>query len=286
MMILVTGATGTNGREVVNRLIAAGQAVRALVRDPPKARELADAGAELVRGDLGDAASLKAAFSGADAAFFVAAVDARFVGWFRNFLDGALATGKQLRIVKFSGMGSSVDSPAEIMRQHGQTDEVLAASGLPYTILRPNAFYQNMLWSAQSIKEQGAFYLPMGNARQSLVDVRDIANVASRVLTTGGYEGKAYDITGPESLSYHDVAKTLSAVLGKPVKYVEVPAAAAVDAMLKTGMPEWNARAVGELYTAFVERGYAEITSAIEEITGRAPTSFEQFARDHASVFQ
>src|SRR5439155_6799006 len=122
------------------------------------------------------------------------------------------------QVVKLSAMGAG-DPGSEILRQHGETDELLKASGVPWTILRPNSFHQNLLWSAASIRERGEFHLPLRDARQSLVDVRDLAAVAERALTEPGHEGKTYDFTGPESLSYADVAATLSAVRGRPVRY-------------------------------------------------------------------
>jgi uncharacterized protein YbjT (DUF2867 family) len=283
-MILVVGATGTNGREVVGRLADAGQAVRALVRNPAKAGELNRPNVELVAGDLGNPSSLDAAMAGVDRAFFLAPVDQRYVAWFRNFLDAAKRAGKP-HVVKFSGMGASTDSPSELMRQHAETDAALAASGLPYTILQPNSFYQNMLWSVATIKDQGAFYLPVGEARQSLVDVRDIAAVAVAVLRGSGHEGQTYEITGPESLSYHDVAAKLSAALGKPVNYVPVPPEAALESMLKSGMPEWNARAVTDLYGAFATGAYARTTDTAGRLSGKAPIPFEQFVRDFAAAF-
>jgi uncharacterized protein YbjT (DUF2867 family) len=182
-------------------------------------------------------------------------------------------------------MGASIDSPAEILRQHGETDKALIDSHLPYTILRPNSFYQNMLLSAATIKEHGAFYLPMKSARQSLVDVRDIAAVSVQVLTGTGHEGKTYDITGPESLSYHDVADKLSEVLGRSIRYMDVPPETAFDSMLKAGMPKWNASAVTELYGTFAAGEAAGTTDTVERITGRAPVSFDQFARDYAAAF-
>ena len=142
-----------------------------------------------------------------------------------------------------------------------------------------------MLWSAGTIKDHGAFYLPMGDARQSLVDVRDIADVAVGVLTGSGHEGKTYEITGPESLTYHEVAGKLSAALGKPVRYVDVPPEAALDSMLKAGMPEWNARAVTELYGVFAAGLASGTTDTVVRVTGHGPIPFERFARDHAGAF-
>jgi uncharacterized protein YbjT (DUF2867 family) len=283
-MILVIGATGTNGRVVIERLLAAKQPVRALVRDRSKAIDIGKGQIELVQGDLDQPASLDAALAGVERAFFVAAVDQRYARWFGNFLAAARRAGTS-HIVKFSGMGARVDSPSELMRQHGETDQALADSGVAFTILRPNSFYQNMFWSAESIKSQGAFYLPMGNARQSFVDVRDIASVAAAVLTHKGHEGKTYEITGPDSLSYQEVADTLTAVLGKPIRYIDVPPEAALESMLKSGMPDWNARAVSDLYATFAAGLAARTTDTVEQITGTRPISFEQFAREHAAAF-
>ncbi len=283
-MILVIGATGTNGREVLQRLAGAGHRVRALVRNPAKADGLGLPNVELVQGDLGEPATLDRAFKGVRRAFVVTAVDQRAGEWFRNAFAAAKRAGKP-HVVKFSGMGAGTADSA-LLRQHGETDEMLRASGLPYTILRPNSFFQNMLWSAGTIKDHGAFYLPMRDGRQSLVDVRDIAAVAVKVLTEPRHEGQVYEITGPESLSYTDVAATLSRVLGKPVKYVDVPPEAARDAMLKAGMPKWNAEAVTELYGAFATSQFGYTTDTVERITGQPPIRFEQWAKENIAAFQ
>lgn len=284
-MILVVGATGTNGREVVDRLAAAGARVRALVRNPAKAADLRKANVELVEGNLDDPSSLDAALAGVDRAFFVAAVDQRYVGWFRNFLDAARRAGTA-HVVKFSAMGADTESPSEILRQHAETDRMLVTSGLVHTILQPNSFHQNILWSAGTIKDAGAFYMPLKDARQSLVDVRDIADMAVAVLTGTGHEGLTYELTGPESLSFHEVAATLSKVIGKPVKYVDVPPEAARQSMLQGGMPAWNATAVTELLEIFASGLAGRTTDTVERITGKKPISFEQFARDHAALLR
>jgi len=282
-MILVIGATGTNGREVVQRLAGAGHRVRALVRDPAKAGGLKMANVELVQGDLDNPASLDRAFGGVSRAFVVTAVDQRAVGWCRNAFDAAKRVGTP-HVVKFSGMGVGVADVA-LLRQHAETDEMLMASGLPYTILRPNSFFQNMLWSAGTIKDHGAFYLPMRDGKQSLVDVRDIAAVAVKVLTGPGHEGQVYEISGPEPLSYADVAATLTRVLGKAVRYVDVPPEAARDSMLQAGMPAWNADAVTELYGAFATGQFGYTTDVVERIIGQPPIPFERFAKENATAF-
>ena len=221
---------------------------------------------------------------GVDRVFFLGPVHPKFEEWFGNVLDAARRAGR-VHVVKFSAMGAGPEAPSEIMRMHGRTDEALVASGLPYTILRPNSFHQNMLWSATTIRDQGAFYQPIGDARQSFVDVRDIADVAVAALTGSGLEGRTLEITGPEALSFHDVAATLSAVLGRTITYVPVSLNDAYDGMIHAGMPEWNARELRNLYGAFATGAYARTTDEIVRVTGRPPIAFDRFARDHAAAF-
>ncbi len=283
--ILVAGATGTNGSELLRQLAEKGVGARALVRDPVRAAGLANEFVELVRGDLSDPSSLQAAFDGIEKAYIVAAVHQDTERWFQNFFAAAREAGVA-QLVKFSGMRADVDSPSEIIRQHGGSDQALVESGVPYTILRPNSFYQNMLWQAEAIRASGQFYLPIGDARQSQVDVRDIAEATVRILTEEGHENKAYDITGPESISYFDVAETLSEVLDKPVTYVPVPIEAAEASMLEAGMPAWDAHALAEIQGLFATGIYAEVTPDLEQLLGRRPRSFADFARDFASAFR
>lgn len=283
-MILVVGATGTNGREVATRVAQAGKQVRALVRNPAKAADLRFPNIEFVQGDLDDQSSLDRALEGVQRAFIVTPVEERSSRWFGSFFEAAKRAGTP-HVVKFSAMGAG-DPDSELLRRHGETDQLLRDSGIPYTILQPNSFYQNMFLSAETIKDQGAFYLPMKNGMQSLVDVRDIAAVAVEVLTGAGHEGQTYRITGPKSLSYYDIAGVLSRVLGKPVKYVDVPPEAAKDAMLRAGMSPWSATAVMELFGVFASGRYADTTDTVARITGRPPITFEQFARDFAGVFR
>ena len=283
-MILVVGATGTNGREVVHRLADSGQSVRALVRNPDKAGELRRPGVEIAAGELGDAGSLDAALQGVDHAFLVMAVDPKHAEWAGNFVEAARRSGSP-HVVKFSAMGADAGTPVELLRQHGQSDALLVGSGLPYTLLRPNSFYQNMFWSAATIKDHGAFYLPLGEARQSQLDVRDIASVAVKALTEPGHEGKAHELTGPDALTFHEVADQLSRATGKPVRYVPVTPAAAEDSMRQAGMSGWHVRALGELYAYFASGQAARVSDAIERVTGRPPIRFDQFAKDFASAF-
>ncbi|HYG81732.1 MAG TPA: hypothetical protein VD861_15150, partial [Pyrinomonadaceae bacterium] len=145
---------------------------------------------------------------------------------------------------------------------------------------------QNSFMFAPTIKSQGAFYAPFGDARVSYVDARDVASVAFHALTEDGHEGKAYEITGPQALSYHDIARELSAALGREVKYVEVPIEAARAAMVSAGMQEWTADTLVELFNFYKDGRADHVRDTVREVTGRDPITFAQFAKDHAQAFQ
>lgn len=138
---------------------------------------------------------------------------------------------------------------------------------------------------AGSIKAQGVFYQPAGDAKISHIDARDIARVAVKTLTTPGHEGKAYDLSGPQALSYTEAAEILSRVLGKKVTYVAVTDEAAKAGMLSGGIPEFYADCLVDLYQFYRKGGGDGVTTAVKDVTGRAPITFEQFVKEHASAF-
>jgi uncharacterized protein YbjT (DUF2867 family) len=283
-MILVTGATGNNGQELVRQLTASGYEVRALVRNPLEAAQLRGPNLEPVVGDFDKPETLETALRGADRAFLLTPVAERFVQWQKDFVEAARRAAVR-HLVKFSGMGASFDANSELLRLHHQTDVILRKSDIPFTILQPNSFYQNALSFVATIREQGKFYWPLKNTPQSIVDIRDISAVAAKVLTTSGHEGKTYVITGPEALTFQQVAEKLSFVLGRKIDYVDVPLDAAADGMRKSGMPEWNVRVVTELLGYFASGQAATVTNTIPSLLCRSAISFEQFANDHRAAF-
>jgi uncharacterized protein YbjT (DUF2867 family) len=282
-MILVTGATGNNGSEIVKQLSAAGAPVRALVRNPAKAAAIKGPNVEIFEGDLGKPATLDAAMAGVERVLLCSGFSSDEVDMQGNMVKAARRAGSP-HMVKFSVIGADPTSPYRILSDHGQIEKQIEASGLPFTHLRPNSFMQNLLMFAGSIK-QGSFALPAGEARMSTVDIRDIAAVAVQVLTGSGHEGKTYDITGPEALSYGDMARKLTAVLGRPIQYINLTPADFKSGMLQWGVPEWMADGMNELYASYT--GYqAAVTDVVARIGKKPPTTFDQFARDFASVFQ
>ena len=284
--ILVTGATGTVGGFLVRKLGAAGVQARALVRGREKAEAIEKLGLEAAVGDLSRPETLGPALAGVEKVFLLSAPEERQAELQNNLVRAAAAAGVR-HIVKLSaiGVGGELDALA-IGRVHRETEEEIERAGLAHTHLRPNGFMQNTFMFAQTIKAQGAFYAPFGAAKVSYVDARDVAAVAFHALTEDGHEGKAYEITGPQALSYYDIAGELSAALGREVKYVEVPPEAARAAMVSMGMKEWIADGLMELFNFYKDGRADRVRDTVREVTGRDPISFAQFAKDFAQAFQ
>ena len=283
-MILVSGATGLVGGELVRLLREQGEPVRALVRSPAKAPAVEEHGAEVALGDLGRPDSLDSALQGVERVFIMCGSDARQIELEGNLIDAAARAGVG-HAVKLSAIGAGLESPVAFARWHAEIEHHLERSGLPYTHLRPNGFMQDMLGNAPAIQEQGVIYAPMGNGRVSYIDARDVSAVAARALTSEGHEGRVYELTGPEALSNHDVAKRISEAIGKEVTYVDVPPEQARQGMLDTGMPEFYVDAILNLFD-FYRQGSADgVTGDVEQVTGRPPRSYADFARDYAEAF-
>jgi uncharacterized protein YbjT (DUF2867 family) len=283
--ILVTGATGNIGSEVVKQLSVTGANVRAAVRRSTDVDEIKGAKVELVEFDFDKPEIIGAAFKGVEKLFLLTPFVPNMVEMGANLVERAKKVGIK-HIVRLSGMGADIEPGITLGRWHREVEKMVEASGIPYTILRPNGFMQNYAnFMGHTIKTQSAFYLPLGDSKTSYVDTRDIASVAVEVLTKSGHEGKAYNITGPDSLSNYQIAEILSTVIGRKINYVNVSDDDARKGMQGAGMPDWMVDALMELYT--IQRaGYAsDISPVVEQVTGKKPISFAQFARDYAYAF-
>ena len=285
-MILVTGATGTNGIEIVKLLSRSGVRCRALVRNRQKILTFSDLpGVEVVEGDLSRQESLAPALDGVDRALLCSSIGPDLAELQGNFVRAAKKAGVR-HIVKFSGMDADPHCEWRFLRWHGIAEKELEDSGLAFTHLQPNQFMQVYLRFQATIASQGKFYAASKHSRVSPVDVRDIAAVALAVLTGTGHEGKKYVITGPEALTYADVADKLSAAIGRKVLYVDVPLEAAKQAILDSGAPEWFAEGQMEQYRFRWQGKQSRVTSTIADVARNKPILFEDFAGDYASYFR
>jgi uncharacterized protein YbjT (DUF2867 family) len=284
-MILVTGATGRVGSELVRQLSADGVPVRALVRDSARAEAIGGPGVELAEGDLLDAASLDEALDGVDRLFLLTAFIPDQETPARNAIAAAVRAGG-IHVVRMSAVGALEGSPFATGGGFARTERLLRQSGLEWTVLQPHAFMQNLLANAGSIVAEGVLYGTSGEGRIGTVDTRDVAAVARTVLTEPGHAGRTYVLTGPEALSYGDIAATLAAVLGRDVRYVDVPPDRYEQTLLGFGLPEPLAADIRVLYGEIFRSGGGDlVTTHVEDVTREQPRSFEEFVRDHAAAF-
>ena len=274
-MILVIGAGSRTGQALVPLLRATAVPLRILTR----AADPAD-GRDAVAGDLADPATLDRAMAGVEKVFLLSSAAPDELAWHRNAIDAAARAGVS-QLVRSSILGADPASPARFLRDHGQADERLRASGVPATILRPNFYLHNVtaLWPP-TLDPQGNYYAPAGDATLSMVDARDVAAVAARVLSEDGHIGQAYDVTGPEALGHGAACEKLGRRLGRPVRYVPVDDDAARAAMLSAGLGEWLADALIELYQDYRRSGttgYASLVhGTVLDVTGARPRTLDQ----------
>ena len=289
-MIVVTGASGNAGSQVVRALAARGERVRAFVRDPGRARQVLGEDAELAVGDFADPASVRAALEGADALLLSCADDPRRVGWETATIDAAVAAGVR-RIVKLSAAAAEPGSPVAFWDWHGQVEQYLRSCGTGWVILRANWYMSNLLAAASAVAAEGRLYAPAGHARIAMIDPRDVGAAAAAVLcspghgASAGHEGQTYLLTGPRAITYDEVAAGLSAATQRRVEFVDVPGDAAYQAMIGDGLPGFVAEQIVAMFARLRQGAATQVSPDVEALTGSAPRDFACFATDHARLF-
>jgi uncharacterized protein YbjT (DUF2867 family) len=288
--ILVTGATGTVGSEVVNQLsnIKSDFKIKAGVRLAENAKKIQNfQRVEPIQIDYDTQEGLQGAFKDADKLFLLTHASSKSADHETNLITEAKKSGTR-HIVKQSIMGADLKADVEAMRLHRQTEKMIEESGIPYTFIRPNEFMQGFInYQGSTIKNNGAIYVPVEDGKVSFVDARDIASVAVKALVDGEkHYNKTYLITGPEALSYYQAAEILSNATGKKIDYANISDEEARGAMKEVGLDDWLIDTISDLYT-FYRNGYASnVSPAIEEVTGKKPITFAQFANDYAEAFR
>jgi len=280
--VVVTGATGNVGLHVARGLAREGVRVRIAARDPERARTLFPT-AEVARFAFGDEGTYRGAFEGARALFLVrppeiAAVKKQIV----PAIDAARAAGVG-HVVFLSLQGADRNPVAP----HRRIEDDLRAAGPAWTFLRPSFFMQNLSTTHRyDIAENDEVFVPAGRGRTSLVDTRDVAEVAVRALTEPGHENRAYELTGSEALSYEAVASILSTQLGREIRYANPSPFRFWRRMRARGVAPGYVLVMIALYTV-CRLGLAErVTPEMEALLGRPPRTFREFARDHAGAWR
>jgi uncharacterized protein YbjT (DUF2867 family) len=274
-VILVIGATGTVGREVVRQLATAGERPRIFVRDSSGAHQRRGEHVDQVGGDLDRPESIEAALAGVDRLFLLTTQSSHQPRWERDVIHAAARIGLE-HLVKLSVFRADEHSPLQIARQHWQAEQELAQSGLAATILRPVFFMQNLL----AMTRGDTIATAAGDGRVAMVDARDIAAVAVAALTRPGHAGKTYTLTGPEALSFDDVARTLSQQTGRQFSHVRVSPDAVRTALQAAGVAPWFANDMAKLHHMLAD-GYEDVvTHDVHTVTGSHPRTLKQAASD------
>lgn len=284
-MILVIGGTGNIGSEVVSLLTKKGSEFRVLARDPDKTKLALGDNVDVVPGDLRNPQTIIKPMQNVEKVFLVTPLATDQVEMRNTVIDAAKEAGVQ-HVVMSTGIGAAPDALVKFGQWHGQNQEHLKGTGMAWTFVQPSFFMQNFLMMADSIRRQGAFYLPLAeNSLISWVDARDIAAVAATALTCPGHDGKAYAITGPEAITCERIAEIMSETLGKEIRYIPVSLDDAKIGMMQAGMPEVLANAMNELY-ALGPAGYlGGIADTVPVVTGNPGRTFSQFVADYGSAF-
>ncbi len=285
-MILLTGVTGKTGGATANELIKKGVPLRALVRDAGKATALKEAGVELVVGDAGDRDVVARALEGIEKATLILPNSQEQKGMEMQFVDLAAEAGVK-HIVKLSSFEAVPEATCPIPALHYAVEQHIRASGMDWTMVRPNFFMQNLLANGATIKAEGKFYLPMGDGVTVMMDCRDIGAAIAETLVGSGHEGQSYEITGPEVMSFYDVADQFSEVLGKKVEYIDQDPAVYRDRISQFLTSQWHLDSIMQLFSEIAEGVVPpKVTDTFSKLVGRDPIPFRQFVRDYISVYQ
>ena len=282
-MILVTGATGTVGRAVVDRLLATGAQVRAVTRRPAGAN--LPAGVDVGYADLDDPASLAEVFAGVKQVFLLSG-GPQIPAHDANVADAAARAGVAHVAKLSSGRAGDPTATDPIPGWHRVGEQSIRDCGVDWTFLRPVGFMSNTLIWAASIRAQGAVFAPYANGRVAVIDPDDIAAVATTVLTSPGHTGRTYELSGPEALSPADQVEVLADVVGRPIRYVEVDPAVARQAIMDHGVASDMADAIMALRATSLGEFTAIIRPTVEEITGRPATTFREWVERNRESFR
>jgi uncharacterized protein YbjT (DUF2867 family) len=286
VMILITGASGTVGRAVLDEVRRKRLPAKAMYRNADDAAKV-PSGTDAALADFADKPSLRKALAGIDTLFLVCSPIPQLVELESNMIDACRETGVK-HIVLNSALGAE-DYPKSFPGWHRTVEDKLKSCGLGHTILRPNSFMQNIVaFFAPTIRTQGAFYAAMDNAKVSLIDVRDVGAAAANIMSAPqAHAGKTYELNGPEAVTYAEVAQRISHEMGHAARFVDIPEDAQRKAMLDAGMPQWQVAALLELQQYYTRLGKGgEVTDVLTSLLGRQPMTLVQFLHEFRDSFR
>jgi uncharacterized protein YbjT (DUF2867 family) len=284
-MICITGAGGTVGSEVMEQLKAAKMPFRAAFHSKAKADAARKQGVPAVVMDYSSPGTMDTAFRGCDKLFLVGPTLPDQTELELHAVQAAKAADVK-HIVKLSVLRANEEN-FDFAKVHRPVEKVIETSGMKWTFLRCNSFMQNIVnYMGDTIRSDGSFYSAVGAARISHVDVRDIAEMAVCALTEPGHEGKVYNLTGPEALTYDEMARKLSKELGRSISHISIPPTDLKNGMLAQGMPEEVVSWLVDLERFYRDDNASIIANDIKKVTGHEPRHFSEYVHDYASSLQ
>jgi uncharacterized protein YbjT (DUF2867 family) len=284
--ILVTGGVGTVGKEVVSRLLAAGEKVRATAHYPDPRAETPAGAVDYVEVDYFRPGSLETAMRGVSRLLVIVPETPESCQATRNLMDAAEAAGVS-RVVKLSFLNAGTGRGGRLMDWHAGSEEMVRRGAAAWTILRPNLFMQNFVTLyGPSIRALGSYRLPLGRGRVSYVDVHDVAAVAVEALLRDALSGRELDLTGPAALTHEEIAAVLSETGERQISYVDGIGSDARACLERVGRVAELPAALDELWEAVREGQFAAVSPVVEEVLGRPPVDFASFAARHRKDFQ
>ena len=283
-MILLTGATGKTGSATAIELSNLKVPFRALIRSEEKRDEIEALGGEVIIGSAENRETIEQAMMGIEKLLIILPNCENQLEMEMQLVDSAKAEGVK-QIVYMSSVEADEECTSPIPKLHWDTEVYIKDSGLQWTMIKPNFYMQNFIGSAKTIVEQNKFFLPMSDGKTGMIDTRDVGKVIAKVLSEEGHEGQSYQITGPETLSFYNVAEKFSSVLKREVLYVDMPMDAYKNILSQFLTNQWHLDSVIDLFAGIAEGGIEYNTDTFEELIGTPPRSLEDFIEEHRNLY-
>ena len=284
-MILLTGATGKTGSATAKALNEKGITFRALIRNEEKRGAIESLGGEVVIGSIENKEAVDQSMVDVETALILLPNSENQLSLEKQLVDSAKQAGAK-RVVKMSSIEATPDATSPIPKLHLESEEYIKQSGLNWTMIKPNFYMQNLLASAGTIKDQGKIFLPMGEGKTGMIDTTDVGKVLAKVLSEDGHESMNHEITGPEILSFNEVAEIFSKGLDKQVDYVDVPLAAYKETLGQFLTNQWHLDAVIDLFKGIADGGIEEKTDTYSELMGESPKPLSEFISENSFIFK
>ncbi|MBT6074359.1 MAG: SDR family oxidoreductase [Gammaproteobacteria bacterium] len=283
-MILLTGATGKTGSATAIELSNLNVPFRALIRSEEKRAQIEALGGEVIIGSAEDRETIDQAMIGVEKLLIILPNCENQLEMETQLVDSAKIEGVQ-HIVYMSSVEADEECSSPIPKLHWDTEVYIKNSGMHWTMIKPNFYMQNFIGSSKTIVEQNKFFLPMSEGKTGMIDTRDVGKVIAKVLSEEGHEGQSYQITGPEILSFYDVAEKFSSVLKREVLYIDMPIDAYKNILSQFLTNQWHLDSVIDLFGGIAEGGIEYKTDTFEDLIGAPPRSLEDFIEEHRSLY-